>query len=203
MTPNRGLGLALAAAGLLALLLGGWAGAQLRRTLERGPQFRAPFGLAVAEDGAIVVGVESSRIHVYRPDGRLRRAWPVDSGDGPFRLRMAGAERVEVALARTAEVLEFDLLGTLISTRPEPRAYDGFGGAQDSRAEGPAGASYALEEVGLVRVAPPPKEVLVPGPTWPLSLFGGRILPVAVLLISGAVGIIAGIVLTAERRAEP
>lgn len=197
---RRRLGQVLLAIGCGLLVLGAWSAAQYRLLDARAPFFSRPFGLAVARDGTLYVGANLSQVHAYDPEGAPLRGWSVPSAGGPFRLRLAD-DRLEVAPARTGELLVYDLAGNRISATPDPAAYERLGDDHDRRAETAGGLVYELAPEGLVRTAPAPAEVLVSTPPWPLSALGPRpAVPLFLLLVGGTLGPIAGVVLTAAPR---
>lgn len=200
-TRRQKLGIAVAASGLLCLVLGAWMLAQLRVSLARGPMLLAPFGLAIGPEGSVLVGVDASRVHVYDGEGRFLRALDVPDTDGPFRFRVPAEGRLEVATARTGEHIELDLEGSLSSRTPDEEAYARFGPDNDFEATGPSGERYSIETGALVRLHPAPEALLVPALRWPLSFFVDALPLVALLAGGGAVGVFYGIALTSRRGA--
>jgi hypothetical protein len=80
--PRRArLGAALLGIGFVTLLLGAWSAAQLRVGTARGPFFVDARGVAIAEDGAILVGVANREVHAYDADGKLVRGWRLGSAN--------------------------------------------------------------------------------------------------------------------------
>jgi hypothetical protein len=191
--------IAVAAAGLLLLVTGAWALAQLRISLAHGPMLREPFGVAVAPDGALLVGVAAARVHVYAADGRFVRSFRVPPPSARFRLRAQDAGRVEVATA-DGRLLELALDGTLVSERSDAGAYARFGAANDAAAEGPGGERYALRAGALARVEPAPARLIAPALRWPLAGFADFLPAIALALGCGAAGLIGGVAATGRAR---
>ena len=107
-TRRNRLGIALALGGLLLLALGAWSLAQLRITLARGPMLIEPFGIAVSSDGAVLVGIDGSRVHVYDARGTFLRSWdvlPSDVGTDRFRIQTLPENVVQV-VGRGGKVLK-------------------------------------------------------------------------------------------------
>lgn len=198
-TRRKALGIAISAAGLLLLVTGAWSLAQLRISLAHGPMLSGPSGLAVEPGGALLVGVGAARIHVYAPDGRFLRSFPVPARGARFRLRAPEPGRVEVATS-DGRLLELDLGGALASERIDAGAYDRFGAAGDSEAAGPSGARYALRAGALVRVAPPPERVIAPALRWPLAGFAGFLPAIGLVLGCGGACLIGGMAATGRAR---
>ncbi len=201
-TRRNRLGIALAAAGLLTLALGAWSLAQLRITLARGPMLIEPFGVAVSSDGAVLVGVDASRVHVYDAGGTFLRAWqlpPDDVGADRFRIRILSENEVRVATERSGRLLAFDLEGNLASDTRDPAAFARFGPTNDLAASGSSGERYSIESGALVRLRPTPKALLVPKLRWPLALLVDSLTLVPILLGCGSIGIFAGLALTTKR----
>jgi len=194
------IGIAIAAVGLLLVVVGAWALAQLRVSLAHGPMLREPFGVAVAPDGALLVGVGGARVHVYAADGRFVRSFPVPSPGARFRLRAPDAGGVEIA-TEDGRLLALDLEGALVSERNDAGAWERFGAAGDSGASAPSGERYALREGALLRVGPPPARLIAPALRWPLACFAGFLPAIALVLGAGVVGLIGGVASTSRTRA--
>ncbi len=194
---RRRLGLAVAFLGLCGVLFGAWAGAQLRTVILRGPPIASPSGLALAPDGTVFVGAEPSRIYAYKPDGRLRAWWPVEGRQGPFRLRFRAPDRLQVATEW--ELLEFDLEGELYGAESDAGAYVRFGPERDRSVTATSGERFEIRDQGLIRVAPDPPRIFAPPILWPLSLFGGEMVPVVLVLGAGVIAVVIGIGLTTDR----
>ena len=201
-TRRNWLGIALAVAGLLTLALGAWSLAQLRITLARGPMLIEPFGIAVSSDGAVLVGVDASRVHVYDAHGTFLRAWdvlPGDVGRDRFRIRFLAENEVQVATKRSGRLLAFDLEGNLASDTRDLEAFGRFGPANDLAASGPSGERSSIESGAMVRLQPTPQVLLVPKLRWPLALLVDSLALVPILLGCGSIGIFAGLALTSKR----
>lgn len=198
---RRALAWLLLAAGLGGLVVGGLAGAQLRRGLAFGVPLARPSSLAVDAEGRVYAGTAVDRIHVYGPDGRFLRGWSLDRDAGRVRVRVAGPERIEVATERSGRLHVFDREGRLVETRADREAFARFGPAHDRAAEGPDGARYELLPDGaLVRTAPPPRAVLAPPVRAPLAWFARAPLPALTLVLSASsVAVLVGAVLAAGR----
>jgi hypothetical protein len=198
---QRSLGRILLFAGAAILLFAGWAAAQYRGLTVRGPFFAAPFGIAVAEDGTIFVGANFADVHAYDRDGAPVRGWRVPASAGVFRLHLASPQRLLVAPYRTGELLEYDLLGNLVSSKRDPGAYERLGPLHDHEFVTPDGVTLVLTSKGLVRVSPAPETVLVPGPSWPLYALGPQpLVALIALLNAGSIGLVVGVVLTSRTR---
>lgn len=204
-TRRNRLGIALALGGLLTLALGAWSLAQLRITLARGPMLIEPFGIAVSSDGAVLVGIDGSRVHVYDAHGTFLRSWdvlPQDLGADRFRIQILSENEVQVATERSGRLLAYDLEEDLTSDRRDPEAFERFGPANDFIASGPSGERYSIESGALVRLRPTPQALLVPKLRWPLALLIDSLALVPALLGCGSIGIFAGLALT-TKRADP
>jgi hypothetical protein len=125
----------LLALGVAGLVLGGVAGAQLRRATPFGPPLVSPSGLAVDREGRVYAGTDVDRIHVYDIDGRFLRGWYLDSEAGPVRLRIDAADHIEVATARSGRLHVFDRDGQLVRTQPDSAAFQRFGATQERVAD--------------------------------------------------------------------
>jgi len=160
-----------------ALLLGAWAAAEFRAATLGRPWFVAPTALAVAPDGTIFVAANGDEIQVYGADGAPERAWRLERG-GVHRLHLEG-DRLSVVYTDGDRVDAFTRDGAPLGERRGPGA--AAPGGESALADGPV----ALRAEGIVRTAPPPIEVLVPLPPWPLSLFGARpLLPITLVLLA-------------------
>ena len=187
----------LFALGVAGLVLGGVAGAQLRRVTPFGPPLVSPSGLAVDRDGHVYAGTDVDRIHVYDADGRFVRGWYLDAGAGPVRIRIDDGEHVEIATATSGRLHVFDREGQLVRTEPDVGAWERFGPTQDQAAEGPEGTRVAIADGALVRTAPPPRRVLAPPVPRPLTWFAAAPLPMLTLLLMGSVlALLTGLVLS-------
>jgi len=198
--PRRILTAVLVLTGVGALVAGSWAAAQYRTASFQRPFFANPSGLAVGPDGSVYVGVDGAEIHRYRPDGTPSGGWRLPAPGGALRLRTGASGTLEVA-TRAGRRLAYDARGSLIEDRADPDAWARFAGGGSARGPSPGGgeARYALEPVGLVRVAPPPETLLVPVPRWPLAAFGARpLLPITALLSLAPLTLVLG--LAAARR---
>lgn len=193
----------LLALGVAGLVLGGVAGAQLRRVTPFGPPLVAPSGLAVDRDGRVYAGTDVDRIHVYGADGRFVRGWYLDAGAGPVRLRVDADNHIEVATAESGRLHVFDRDGQLLRTEVDVDAWERFGETQDRVAEGTDGTRVAIEDGALVRTAPPPRRVLAPPVSRPLTWFAAAPLPALTLLLMGSVlALLTGLVLSFGRRPQ-
>ncbi len=191
----------LLALGVAGMLLGGVAGAQLRRVTPFGPPLVSPSGFAVDRDGRVYAGTDVDRIHVYGSDGRFLRGWYLDAGAGPVRIRIDEGDRIEVATAASGRLHVFDRDGQLLRTTVDADAWSRFGGTQDRVAEGADGTRVAIEDGALVRSAPPPRRVLAPPISRPLTWFAAAPLPALTLLLMGSVlALLTGLVLSFGRR---
>lgn len=199
----RALAWLLVAAGLAGLVIGGLAGAQLRRGLAFGVPLAQPSSLAVDAEGRVYAGTAVDRIHVYGPDGRFLRGWWLDRGAGRVRVRVAGPERIEVAAERSGRLHVFDREGQLVETRSDPDAFARFGSTHDRAAQGPGGTRYELLPDGaLVRTDPPPPAVLAPSVRPPLAWFAHEPLPALTLLLTASpAALLVGVVLAARHAA--
>lgn len=159
----------------------------------------SPAGLAVGPEGSVLVGIDASRVHVYDAEGRFLRAFDVPDASGPFRLRIPGANRVQVASARTGERIELDLAGNVLARTPDAQAWERFGPEGDLEATGPAGERYSIESGGLVRMRPEPEALLVPPLRWPLACFLDALPAIPLLLGGGTVAMFWGIALASRR----
>ena len=187
--------------GVAGLVLGGVAGAQLRRLTPFGPPLVSPAGLAIDRDGRIYAGTDVDRIQVYESDGRFLRGWYLDAGAGPVRIRIDEGDRIEVATAASGRLHVFDRDGQLLHTEPDADAWERFGATQDRVAVGADGSRVAIEDGALVRTAPPPRRVLAPPVSRPLTWFAAAPLPALTLLLMGSVlAILTGLVLSLRRR---
>jgi hypothetical protein len=187
--------------GLLGLVLGSWAGAQLRRGLDFGVPLAMPSGLAVDEEGRVYAGTAADRIHVYGADGRFVRGWYLDRDAGRVRLRVSGPGRIEVATERSGRLHVFDRDGQLLETAPDAGAFERLGPTHDRVAEGPGGARYEIEQGALLRTAPPPRTVLSPAVHAPLAWFPRAPVPaLTAILTASTVAILSGVVLASRRR---
>lgn len=190
--------------GVVGLVLGGVAGAQLRRATPFGPPLVAPAGLAIDRDGRVYAGTDVDRIHVYGADGRFLRGWYLDADAGPVRIRIDDGDRVEIATAASGRLHVFDRDGQLLRSEPDAGAWERFGATQDRVAEGADGSRVEIEDGALVRTAPPPRRVLAPPVSRPLTWFAAAPLPALTLLLMGSVlAILTGLVLSLRRRAPP
>ncbi len=190
--------------GVAGLVLGGVAGAQLRRATPFGPPLVSPAGLAIDRDGRVYAGTDVDRIHVYDADGRFLRGWYLDADAGPVRIRIDDGDRVEIATATSGRLHVFDRDGQLLRTEPDADAWQRFGETQDRVAVGPAGTRVAIEDGALVRTAPPPRQVLAPPVSRPLTWFAAAPLPALTLLLMGSVlAMLTGLVLSLRRRTPP
>jgi hypothetical protein len=191
----------LLALGVAGLVLGGVAGAQLRRATPFGPPLVSPSGLAVDREGRVYAGTDVDRIHVYDIDGRFLRGWYLDSEAGPVRLRIDAADHIEVATARSGRLHVFDRDGQLVRTQPDSAAFQRFGATQERVAEGAGGTRVVLEDGALIRTAPTPRQVLAPAVSPPLTWFAAAPLPaLTVLLMSSVIALLVGLVLSLGRR---
>lgn len=189
--------------GMAGLVLGGVAGSQLRRITPFGPPLVSPSGLAVDRDGRVYAGTDADRIHVYDADGRFVRGWYLDAGAGAVRLRIDAADHIEVATAESGRLHVFDREGQLLRTEVDADAWNRFGGTQDRVAEGADGTRVAIEDGALVRTAPPPRRVLAPPVSRPLTWFAAAPLPALTLLLMGSVlALLTGLVLSFGRRTQ-
>lgn len=190
--------------GVAGLVLGGVAGAQLRRATPFGPPLVSPSGLAIDREGRVYAGTDVDRIHVYGADGRFVRGWYLDADAGPVRIRIDDGDHVEIATATSGRLHVFDRDGQLVGTEPDAGAWERFGPTQDQVAEGPEGTRVAIEDGALVRTAPPPRRVLAPPISRPLTWFAAAPLPALTLLLMGSVlAMLAGLVLSLRRRTPP
>lgn len=197
----RLLARALIVAGLAGIVLGAYAGAQLRRGLPFGAPLAAPSGLAVDAAGRLFAGTGADRVHAYGPDGHFLRGWWLDRDAGRLRLRVDDEGRVEVATERSGRLHLFDRDGALLETHPDPGAFARFGPTQDRVVEGADGARYELEDGALVRTAPPPRTLIAPPVRAPLAWFPRTPLPVlTVILTASTTGLLAGAVLASRAR---
>jgi hypothetical protein len=188
--------------GVAGLVLGGIAGAQLRRAMPFGPPLVSPSGLAVDRDGRVYAGTDADRIHVYDADGRFARGWYLDADAGPVRIRIDDGGHIEVATAESGRLHVFDRDGQLLRTEPDADAWQRFGATQDRVAVGTDGSRVEIEDGALVRTAPPPRRVLAPPVSRPLTWFATAPLPALTLLLMGSVlALLTGLVLSLARRA--
>jgi len=199
---TRRLGpLLLLALGVAGLVLGGIAGAQLRRATPFGPPLVSPSGLAVDREGRVYAGTDADRIHVYDADGRFLRGWYLDGDAGPVRLRIDAADRIEVATAASGRLHVFERDGQLLHTQPDSAAFQRFGATQDRVAEGAGGTRVVLEDGALIRTAPPPRRLLAPAVSPPLAWFAVAPLPaLTVLLMGSVIALLVGLVRSLGRR---
>lgn len=199
-TRRRSLGLAVSAAGLLTLTLGGLLAADLRSRLGPSRLLIAPHAIAVTPDGTVVVGSPPfSEVHVYGPSGRPLRKWRVPADGGAFRLALAAADRLLVAPARTGTQLEYTLEGELIATIDDAEAYERIGAGHELSFTSLAGARYAIEGGQIVRSEAGQRRVLVDGFASHAQLTLQMARVVAVLLV-GVIALIGGVLMTATRK---
>ncbi len=193
------LGQLLLVVGLVALVVGAWAGAQYRTATALRLFFVEPFGMAASADGRIYVGVDRREVHGYSDEGLLVTAWTVDPDAGRFRLRVVEDGRVEVARERPDERIVYAPDGKLIERAPGEGAFARQGPARDRRVETETGAVYELTDEGLVRASPGGPTLLVATPAAPLSWLGSRpVYRLVALLFAGTLGLIGGAVVTAS-----
>lgn len=199
---RRILTTALALLGVGALVVGAWSASQYRSATFRRPFFAEPSGLAAGPDGSLYVGVGGAEIHRYRPDGTPRGGWRLPRDGGALRLRFDGSGALGVA-TRTGRRLEYDPQGVLVDDRADPAAWARFPDDASVRVPAPGGgrARFALRDAGLVRTDPPPEEVLVPVPPWPLAALGPRpLVPITVLLTLAPGALVLGLALARRGR---
>ena len=187
--------------GLVLLLLGSWSGAQYRYSTLFSPFFFSPSGMAFSPEGAVLVGVQDSRIHAYRDDGIFVRGWGLSPLGGAIRLRTHGMESVEIARQGDDTVSRYDYRGGLIETREDPDAFEAFGSEHDRRVVGLSGDVFELGPNGLSVISGEQSRLIVSVPQWPLSLFGSApMIPVALVMTMGALLIIVGTLMTTRIR---
>lgn len=197
---RRVLALALAAAGLLSLVLGAWASSQFRSVAKGAPFLDAPMSLAAGPDGTLFVGVDGKRVHAYSPRGDLLRAWQVETDGARFRVAVTAAGTLVVAPDEGRPRLTYDLEGTLLAKAPDPDAFRRIGPAHDARLEMPSGVHVELTTEGLVQTHPAPGGLLVRTRPWPLVLFGKTpLLGLTLSMLLGALVIMLGILATTTR----
>jgi hypothetical protein len=143
--------------GVAGLVLGGIAGAQLRRAMPFGPPLVSPSGLAVDRDGRVYAGTDADRIHVYDGDGRFLRGWYLDANAGPVRIRIDDGGLIEIATAESGRLHVFDRDGQLVRTHADAGAWQRFGATQDHVAVGAGGPRGAIGAGAGGRAAPPPR----------------------------------------------
>lgn len=197
---RRGVGLAIAAAGLLALLLGGMRAAELRSRLQPNRLLVAPRALVMTPDGSVLVGSPPlSKVHVFAADGRPLRSWRLATEGVAFRLALAAPDRLQVAPAGSEALLEYSLQGEALGQREDPEAWQRIGGANELRLATGTGAVYTIEGGQLSRSEAGQRRLLANGFASMTELVL-RIGTSVALLLGGALGLLAGFLLTARRR---
>jgi len=157
--------------------------------------------MAFSPEGAVLVGVQESRIHIYRDDGIFVRGWGLSPVGGAIRLRTHEMDSVEIARQDDDTVSRYDYRGGLIETREDPDAFEAFGSERDGRVVGLDGDVFELGPNGLSVISDEQSSLIVSVPQWPLSLFGSApMIPVALVMIMGALLIIVGALMTARLR---
>lgn len=195
---RRRIGQGLLVIGLVAMILGAWAGAQFRTATARRLFFVDPFGMAWSPEGRVYVGVDRREVHGYTPEGQPVTAWTIAQDAGRFRLRTLESGEVEVAVEASGERLRYAPDGTELERQSDATSFERFGSTRDDRVEADSGEVYLLEEVGLVRIRGDQRTVIVPAPPPPLSWLGSRpVQPLAALLFAGTIGLLVGAVMTA------
>lgn len=193
------LGLAIAAAGLLALILGGLGAADLRSRLGPTRLLIGPSVIVAAADGTVFVGAAaSSRVHVYEPGGRPLRSWQVQVEGAPFRLALSEGS-LQVAPEAAGAVLIYDLEGGLVTRRELAAAYAEMSRPNERAVTTAAGVRYAIEGGRIVRSEGDRHTVLADGFASHAAL-ERSVVAVVVLLLTGASALLGGVLLTASRR---
>lgn len=198
-TSRRLLGLAISAAGLIALIAGGMQAADLRGRLGPTRLLIGPSAVLVTPDGTVVVASPTfSKIHLYEPSGRALRAWQVPAEGGPFRIGLSGPDRLQVAPERTGRLLEYDLEGEQIGESEDQDAFARLARDGALRSLSAGGATIAIEGGRVVRYEGGERRVLVDGfeSHGALTLAMVR---VVVLLLTGSAALVGGVLLTARR----
>lgn len=187
--------------GLALLLFGSWSGAQYRYSTLFSPFFFSPSGMALSPEGAVLVGVQDSRIHIYRDDGIFVSGWGLSPIDGAIRLRTQGMDGVEIARQGDDTVSLYDYRGGLLEAREDPGAFEAFGSEHDRRIPGLSGEAFEIGPNGLSFISGEQSRLIVSVPKWPLSLFGSApMIPVALVMTVGALLILVGALMTADLR---
>ena len=196
---RRRLGLVVAAAGLLALALGGLQAADLRNRLGPSRLLIGATAVVAAPDGTLLVAAPVfSRVHVFDASGRPLRAWQVPAEGGSFRFALAAPNRLLVAPERGGTLLEYDLQGELLRRSPRAGAYDELAREDERRFVAEDGTRYAIEEGRIVRGRGSEQRVLVEG--FPdHGALNRAMAQVVALLLVGAVALLGGILATAKR----
>lgn len=197
---RRGLGLAISAAGLLALVLGGLQAAELRGRLGPSRLLIGPTAVVAAPDGRVLVASPTfSRMHVYDASGRPLRTWQVPAEGGPFRIALAAPDRLRVAPERTGTLLEYDLQGELLGHSPRAAAFEELAREDEGRFVAEDGTRYAIEAGRIVRRRGPEERVLVEGfPNH--GALNRAMAQVVALLLVGVAALLGGILATARRQ---
>ncbi len=128
-------------------------------------------------------------------------AWSDDGALLPFRLRVAGESKIEVATS-TGKMMRFDNLGKTISSQPDPGAFGRFGSSNDREARASSGVQYSVLKGSIVRRADGSAQaVWVPGPRWPLRWIRTPV-PLSLLLVVGPIGMLGSIVMRGPQGGE-
>ncbi len=167
------------------------------------PPLWHPRGIATDENGVIYCGVGLTGVQVYDSDGTFLRRWSVPGRGGVVRIRIGSPGEVEVAPARTRELLVYSEGGQLLRREVRPGAFREFGPDSDHEAKHPAGFHYRVVDGAIVRMGSEGPAVLVPALPAPLWFFPPPIGAVAGMT-AGGLGILTGWALWAlGQRSQP
>ena len=112
-----------------------------------------------------------------------------------------GVDGVEVARQENDVVSLYDYRGGVLETREDPNAFEAFGPERDQRVVGESGEVFAMGPSGLSLLSGEDSHLIVSLPQWPLTLFGAApMIPVALVMVAGALLIVMGALMTADRR---
>lgn len=184
------------------VLVGGGVAATIYESTrpERSPIMRYPTAIAVSDEGELFVLSGRSEIRVFTPDGDQVRSWRVDTSSGMAVLVFEKPNVLTVATARNDRRYQYSVDGHLVSSEHDPAAIERIGIRNRDTARGPAGEIYQISDMSVIRRDHNGQQkTVVPGVPTPLRPFFVAGLPPIVFAVQGAVALIVGAALVAQR----
>lgn len=198
MQSHQKRGIALAALGLAAMLLGGVSAANFRYRIAPARFMVNPMNIATsADESRIVVGSMYAKLHVLDSNGRPQVHWRIPTEGGPFRFVLADDEHIRVAPRETGMLLVYDFAGELLDEREDPAAYERIGPDHETGFTAASGVQYLIDGGRILRAGPEAETVLVDGFVSHEAITL-RMIGMGVALFGGALLLVGGFISTGK-----